>query len=583
MAGMKVATRLSLGFFSVIALLMIIAILGISNISRIQDDLDGVVKDGLPKVVWANNILNGVNAIGILMRDSLLVTGKEDIQKKLDGIVERRKYIKNSLDGLQAAVAFGGSNAEKALLAKVVEARLNYIDAQETFIALVNEGKQGAAKSFLTEKAMALQDNYINVLNEMSAYQAAESRKIGDAASNRVEMALSLIFAFALIALLLALLIGFMITRSLTNQLGGEPDYAADVMRRVAEGDLSVQVQIRSGDTRSLLSALHGMVARLSGLVGDVRGAADSITIATRDIAQGNSDLSTRTEEQATSLEEASSSMQELTGTVKHSAESAMQANQLALNASDIAVKGGQAVGDVVHTMASISDSSRKIVDIIGVINSIAFQTNILALNAAVEAARAGEQGRGFAVVAGEVRNLSHRSAAAAKEIKALIDESVSKVDAGSKQVAQAGATMEEIVRAVKRVTDIMAEIAAASNEQSAGIEQVNQAIIQVDEFTQQNAAMVEEAYAAAETMQEQAGVLMAAAGVFKLKAENEKTQNTGSALKGTTIEGRTENYPAKPVVLEVERRKRVRRQLLAGTKASPSDLEYASDAQARA
>ena len=319
----------------------------------------------------------------------------------------------------------------------------------------------------------------------------------------------------------------FMITRIILRQIGGEPDYAADVVRQVAEGDLTVQVQVRSGDTISLLASLKGMVNRLSELVGDVRVTTESITTASQEIAQGNAALSQRTEEQASSLEETASSMEELTSTVRQNAENARQANQLANSASDIAVKGGKVVGDVVHTMASISDSSKKIVDIISVIDSIAFQTNILALNAAVEAARAGEQGRGFAVVAGEVRNLAQRSAAAAKEIKTLIGDSVNKVEVGSRQVDQAGATMTEIVTAVKRVTDIMAEIAAASNEQSAGIEQVNQAIIQMDEVTQQNAALVEEAAAAAESLEEQAINLKEAMSIFKLNAGREGTVKT--------------------------------------------------------
>jgi len=335
-----------------------------------------------------------------------------------------------------------------------------------------------------------------------------------------------------------------MVTRSITRQIGGEPDYAADFVRQVADGDLTVQVQVRSGDTTSLLASLRGMVNRLSELVGDVRGTTESITAASQEIAQGNADLSQRTEEQASSLEETASSMEELTSTVKQNAENAKQANQLAANASDFAVKGGKVVGDVVHTMASISDSSNKIVDIISVIEGIAFQTNILALNAAVEAARAGEQGRGFAVVAGEVRNLAQRSASAAKEIKALIDDSVGKVEVGSKQVNQAGATMTEIVQAVKRVTDIMAEIAAASNEQSAGIEQVNQAITQMDDVTQQNAALVEEAAAAAEAMQEQASVLMEAVSAFKLEAG--RAMSGPSAGKQTAVHHHAPAVPAR-------------------------------------
>jgi methyl-accepting chemotaxis protein len=286
----------------------------------------------------------------------------------------------------------------------------------------------------------------------------------------------------------------------------------------VARGDLTQRFEVKASDEMGqLLQALQNMNESLVGIVTNVRDSSDSISIAAQQIAAGNSDLSQRTEEQASSLEETASSMEELTSTVKQNAENARQANQLAANASDIAVKGGQVVDEVVHTMASINTSSKKIVDIISVIEGIAFQTNILALNAAVEAARAGEQGRGFAVVAAEVRNLAQRSAAAAKEIKILIDDSVDKVDVGSKQADQAGLTIHEVVSAVKRVTDIMAEIAAASNEQSAGIEQVNQAIIQMDEVTQQNAALVEEAAAAAESMHEQANGLYVAVGVFKL------------------------------------------------------------------
>jgi len=269
------------------------------------------------------------------------------------------------------------------------------------------------------------------------------------------------------------------------------------------------------------------MNEKLADIVSGVRNTTETITTAAQEVAAGNSDLSQRTEEQASSLEETASSMEELTSTVRQNAENAKQANQLAVNASDVAVRGGQVVNDVVQTMDSISTSSKKIVDIISVIEGIAFQTNILALNAAVEAARAGEQGRGFAVVASEVRNLAQRSAAASKEIKTLIDDSVEKVDIGAKQVDQAGATMEEIVNAVKRVTDIMSEIAAASSEQITGIEQVNKAITQMDGVTQQNAALVEEASASAESMKEQALALSLAVRVFKLDKVKGSTQTS--------------------------------------------------------
>jgi methyl-accepting chemotaxis protein len=306
------------------------------------------------------------------------------------------------------------------------------------------------------------------------------------------------------------------------NALMGTCETAVNEVVRVlgalAKGDLTEKIEAQyQGTWGQLKDDANQTVAKLTEIVGGIRESTETINVASREIASGNSDLSSRTEEQASSLEETASSMEELTSTVKQNADNAKQANQLAAGASDVAVKGGTVVRQVVETMGGISESSKKIADIIGVIDGIAFQTNILALNAAVEAARAGEQGRGFAVVASEVRNLAQRSAAAAKEIKDLITDSVAKVEDGTKLVDEAGKTMDEIVVSVKRVTDIMAEITAASEEQSSGIEQVNTAVTQMDEVTQQNAALVEEAAAAAESMEEQARNLANALAVFKL------------------------------------------------------------------
>ncbi|WP_432241324.1 methyl-accepting chemotaxis protein [Herbaspirillum robiniae] len=312
------------------------------------------------------------------------------------------------------------------------------------------------------------------------------------------------------------------IIRRITRSLGGEPAYAVDIATRIASGDLTVRVQTRPGDTRSLLYEMSSMRERLAAVIKGIHQGTDAIDIGAREIAAGNLDLSSRTEEQAGSLATTASSMDSLTSTVKQNADNARQAGQLANNASDIASRGGEVVGQVVQTMEGITESSRKISDIIGVIDGIAFQTNILALNAAVEAARAGEQGRGFAVVASEVRSLAQRSAQAAKEIKALIEDSVQRVGSGSDQVARAGETMGEVVSAVRRLTDIVGEISAASEEQRNGIEQVNHAIGQMDQVTQQNAALVEEAAAAAGSLEDQARRLKQAVAAFRVDGELE-------------------------------------------------------------
>ncbi|MDW9229189.1 methyl-accepting chemotaxis (MCP) signaling domain protein [Burkholderia cepacia] len=307
------------------------------------------------------------------------------------------------------------------------------------------------------------------------------------------------------------------IIRNVRGSLGGEPDEAAALAARIAQGDLTQPVPVRAGDRTSMMAAMHDMQARLQATIGGIRQSAGSIASASRQISAGNDDLSQRTEEQAASLEETAASMEQLTATVKQNADNARQASGLANNASEIARTGSDVVNRVIGTMCEIDDSSRKIADIIGVIEGIAFQTNILALNAAVEAARAGEQGRGFAVVAGEVRSLAQRSATAAKEIRELIVDSVERVRNGSTLVGQAGTTMGEILQAVARVTDIMGEIAAASEEQASGITQVGRAVTQMDQVTQQNAALVEEAAAAAASLQEQAARLRDAVGAFRV------------------------------------------------------------------
>ncbi|CAB3753296.1 methyl-accepting chemotaxis protein [Paraburkholderia solisilvae] len=324
------------------------------------------------------------------------------------------------------------------------------------------------------------------------------------------------LIAVLVIGALITLAMAF-VMRSIRNGLGGEPQQAAQLAARIATGDLTQIVNLRANDSSSMMAAMGTMQDRLQRAIGEIRHAAESIASATQQIAAGNSDLSQRTEQQAASLEETAASMEQLTATVKQNADNARQASGLANNASEIATKGNDVVSRVIGTMGEINDSSRQIADIIGVIEGIAFQTNILALNAAVEAARAGEQGRGFAVVAAEVRSLAQRSATAAKEIKQLIGASVERVNNGSTLVEQAGATMGDILQAVRRVTDIMGEIAAASEEQSSGIAQVGRAVTQMDEVTQQNAALVEQATAAAASLQDQAARLREAVNLFRV------------------------------------------------------------------
>jgi methyl-accepting chemotaxis protein len=321
----------------------------------------------------------------------------------------------------------------------------------------------------------------------------------------------------SLVLVVLLLIIGWLISRSILHKLGGEPDYAADITQRIADGDLAVSIELKHPQQASLLASIASMRDKFAAIVSQVRDGSEGVATASAEIAQGNNDLSARTEAQASALQQTAASMEQLSATVRQNADNAHQANQLAQAASSTAVRGGEVVADVVDTMKGINESSRKIADIIGVIDGIAFQTNILALNAAVEAARAGEQGRGFAVVASEVRSLAGRSAAAAKEIKILISDSVQRVEQGTAQVDRAGVTMTEVVSSIRRVTDIMGEISAASGEQSVGVSQIGQAVTEMDQVTQQNAALVEQMAAAAGSLRSQADELVAVVAVFKL------------------------------------------------------------------
>ena len=369
----------------------------------------------------------------------------------------------------------------------------------------------------LIARAIAASDKARDGLERLADFKRKRAMGARSSAASEYQtmrlVMLALVFGAMAAGALLAVLIG----RRLAAQLGGEPAYAAQIANRIAQGDLTARVQTRHGDDSSMLHSLGNMSSRLAEIVGGIRHASESILFASREIAQGNTDLSQRNEEQAASLEETASSMEQLTATVRQNASNADQATGLARGASDVSARGHELVGEVVDNMRELAAGSKRMTDIIAVIEGIAFQTNILALNAAVEAARAGEEGRGFAVVAGEVRSLAQRSAMSAKEIKELIEASTARVDSGAAIAERAGATMAEVTQAVQRVTDIMGQISAASHEQSAGIEQVNRAVAQMDQVTQQNAALVEQAAAAAGAMADQAEQLKGAVAVFEL------------------------------------------------------------------
>ena len=403
------------------------------------------------------------------------------------------------------------------LLQKVIAASVPYYTATDKAVSLGLANQADEARELLRTESRALQEAYFKALEDVIAFQKNIMHATANGARDTAGTTGLLMLIVAGAATLVGVLLAWIITRSITRALGGEPNYASSIASEISHGNLAVEVQVADGNPDSLLANLRTMRDSLAKVVATVRSGSESVAAASSQIAQGNQDLSARTESQASALEETAASMEELSSTVKQNADNARQANQLAQSASTVAVQGGEVVSQVVDTMRGISDSSSKIADIINVIDGIAFQTNILALNAAVEAARAGEQGRGFAVVAGEVRTLAGRSAEAAKEIKALITDSVNRVEQGTTLVDKAGQTMSEVVSSIRRVTDIMGEISAASSEQSAGVSQVGEAVMQMDQATQQNAALVEEMAAAASSLNTQAQDLVQAVAVFQL------------------------------------------------------------------
>ncbi|WP_271466190.1 methyl-accepting chemotaxis protein [Paracidovorax valerianellae] len=519
MKHLKISTRLIIGFGLLATLGVAIALLAALRMQGLAQDLAEVSANRMVKVAQFTEVKDNLNNGARAVRNIIISTDPALRQGEKKKVLDARAANAALLQKLDGSLALPATREQLRI---INTNRDPYNQTVDRAIALAEAGDSAAAGALLIKELRTLQNNLFSAVDASREIQRGLATQVAkEALAHANNMAVVLGVAAALM-LVVSVLVGWLIVRDLSRSLGAEPAALAEAANNVAAGDLSAALAVRSGDTESVMAAMARMQAALTSVVATVRHGSDGVATASAEIAQGNSDLSARTEQQASALEETAASMEELSSTVKQNADNARQANQLAVSASAVAVQGGQVVNDVVGTMKVIDDSSKRIADIIGVIDGIAFQTNILALNAAVEAARAGEQGRGFAVVASEVRSLAQRSAAAAKEIKALIDSSVAQVGEGTALVAKAGSTMTEVVTAIRRVTDIIGEVSAASTEQSQGVAQVGEAITQMDQVTQQNAALVEESAAAASSLSTQAQQLLQAVAIFKLGAQSE-------------------------------------------------------------
>jgi methyl-accepting chemotaxis protein len=552
-----VKTKFSVAFSSLALLTMVVALLALQALSEANQNLVHFVDGINARATLAEKVRTAVDRRAIAVRNLVLVTSPADLEKEKGALTSAHADVKAWLTELQAAAESTEAAADaRNLVTRIADVERRYGPVATDIVALALQNKKDVAIRKMNDECRPLLAELTDTTRQYSELTRARSRQMIEQAAQAYVYRRNMLIAASMVAIFLAVLMGWRIARGLTRSLGAEPAQLGNVAQQIAQGNLSPELLRHQAPEGSVQASLNAMLQSLASVVHEVRKNADGIAGGSTEIANGNADLSQRTEQQASALQETAASMEQLSTTVRQNADNARQVNQLALGASQVATKGGGSVQEVVNAMQDISESSRQIGEIVGVIDGIAFQTNILALNAAVEAARAGEQGKGFAVVAGEVRNLAQRSAQAAREIKQLIATSTTRVKQGTELADQAGATMAQVLQSIQRVTDLMGEISSASDEQSAGVAQVGKAVSQMDQVTQQNAALVEESAAAAASLRTQAQQLVQAVSIFQLGGQAAQPAST-PPLSQPTVQARNPApakaaLPARPVLRPV-------------------------------